>query len=98
MTTGTQKEQLMDYPRCFLRTAPTGNRTQGKCLEGIYVTTTPLALVDVRIFLFVLCGKGASASATQKRAESGGREGANGHAITHEVYHALLARTYPPSG
>ena len=27
----------------FLR-ALTGNRTQGKCLEGIYVTTTPLAL------------------------------------------------------
>ena len=25
--------------------APTGNRTQGKCLEGIYVTTTPSALV-----------------------------------------------------
>eukprot|EP00956_Cyclotella_meneghiniana_P016878 scaffold27115_cov72-Cyclotella_meneghiniana.AAC.1 len=24
--------------------APTGNRTQGKCLEGIYVTTTPSAL------------------------------------------------------
>ena len=24
-------------------TAPTGNRTQGKCLEGIYVTTTPSA-------------------------------------------------------
>ncbi len=23
--------------------APTGNRTQGKCLEGIYVTTTPSA-------------------------------------------------------
>ena len=22
--------------------APTGNRTQGKCLEGIYVATTPL--------------------------------------------------------
>ena len=26
-------------------TAPTGNRTQGKCLEGIYVTTTPSAHV-----------------------------------------------------
>ena len=25
--------------------APTGNRTQGKCLEGIYVTTTPLVLL-----------------------------------------------------
>ena len=25
--------------------APTGNRTQGKCLEGIYVTTTPSALM-----------------------------------------------------
>ena len=25
--------------------APSGNRTQGKCLEGIYVTTTPLALL-----------------------------------------------------
>ena len=25
--------------------APTGNRTQGKCLEGIYVTTTPSALI-----------------------------------------------------
>lgn len=24
------------------RTAPTGNRTQGNCLEGSYVTTTPL--------------------------------------------------------
>ena len=26
------------------KAAPTGNRIQGKCLEGIYVTTTPLAL------------------------------------------------------
>ena len=24
--------------------APTGNRTQGKRLEGVYVTTTPLVL------------------------------------------------------
>ena len=29
-------------------TAPTGNRTQGKCLEGIYVTTTPLVPAIVR--------------------------------------------------
>ena len=25
--------------------APSGNRTQGKCLEGIYVTTTPMVLL-----------------------------------------------------
>ena len=30
-------------------TAPTGNRTQGKCLEGIYVTTTPLVLLLTKI-------------------------------------------------
>ena len=29
--------------------APTGNRTQGKCLEGTYVTTTPQVLVDGNI-------------------------------------------------
>ena len=31
------------------KTAPTGNRTQGKCLEGIYVTTTPLVLYTYSI-------------------------------------------------
>ena len=30
-------------PGIWFTTAPTGNRTQGKCLEGTYVTTTPLA-------------------------------------------------------
>ena len=30
--------------------APTGNRTQGKCLEGAYVTTTPQVLDDLSIF------------------------------------------------
>ena len=27
--------------------APTGNRTQGKCLEGTYVTTTPQVLAYI---------------------------------------------------
>ena len=27
--------------------APTGNRTQGKCLESAYVTTTPLVLLNL---------------------------------------------------
>ena len=27
--------------------APTGNRTQGKCLEGAYVTTTPQVLISM---------------------------------------------------
>ena len=27
------------------KNAPSGNRTQGKCLEGIYVTTTPMVLL-----------------------------------------------------
>ncbi len=33
-----------------IRFAPTGNRTQGKCLEGIYVTTTPSALAVLMLF------------------------------------------------
>ena len=35
--------------------APTGNRTQGKCLEGTYVTTTPqVLLVDMTHVLNIL--------------------------------------------
>ena len=34
------------------KAAPTGNRIQGKCLEGIYVTTTPLALQTCILILF----------------------------------------------
>ena len=34
--------------------APTGNRTQGKCLEGIYVTTTPSALESLSVNHFII--------------------------------------------
>ena len=40
------QDNIVDYHKEHCEnTAPTGNRTQGKCLEGIYVTTTPLVLV-----------------------------------------------------
>ena len=45
-------------PTLIKRDAPTGNRTQGKCLEGIYVTTTPSALLVLtmlhRVFLYYI--------------------------------------------
>ena len=34
-------------------TAPSGNRTQGKCLEGIYVTTTPMVLTSTCSYKYI---------------------------------------------
>ena len=42
-TTSTQKQTKQNKTKQN-KYAPSGNRTQGKCLEGIYVTTTPKVL------------------------------------------------------